>query len=76
MRRRASFAVAKTLPDESTGTRKRAIFAETELAPGSFIVAVEYLVFDDPDPTEWDSVYYLARAGRFDQAIAKAKRAQ
>jgi hypothetical protein len=69
------FAIAKTLPDESTGTRKRAIFAESELAPGSFIVAVEYLAFEDPDPTEWDSVYYLARAGRFDQAIATAKRA-
>src|SRR5262245_49221862 len=66
------FAIARTLPEDDY-LRRSYGFAEQDLAPGSLGVAVDYLNSDDPDPSPWDDIIWLARAGRFDRAIEEAR---
>jgi tetratricopeptide (TPR) repeat protein len=68
----AIFSLAKTLP-ESNGFRQHVAFAEQELASGDIKIALEYVVWDNPDPSSWEDVEWIARAGRFDRAIEEAK---
>jgi len=67
------FAIARTLPEDDY-LRRAHLFAEQELAPGSLGVAVDYLNSDDPDPSPWDDIIWIARAGRFDRAIEEARK--
>jgi len=66
------FALAREMP-EGNEFRKTARFAEEVLAPGSVDVALRYYLDDNPDPTEWDDIWWIARAGLFDRAIARAE---
>ena len=66
------FTLAKTLPEDD-GFRRHVAFAEQELAPGDLKTALEYVVWDNPDPSPWEDVEWMARAGRFDAAIKKAQ---
>jgi tetratricopeptide (TPR) repeat protein len=68
----AIFALAKTLPDDSY-FRRHVSFAERELAPGDIKAALDYVVSDNPDPSPWDDIEWITRAGRFDAAIKQAK---
>jgi tetratricopeptide (TPR) repeat protein len=68
----AIFALAKTLPDDY-GFREHVGFAAQELAPGDLETAFDYVVWDNPDPLPWEDIAWMARAGRFDQAIKRAK---
>jgi tetratricopeptide (TPR) repeat protein len=65
------FALAKTLPADNP-VRLQAAFAERELAPGDVATALDYIVTDYPDPPAWDSIDWLAKAGRLDIAIKQA----
>ena len=67
------FAVARTLPEDDY-VRRSHRFAEEELAPGNLGVAVDYLNSDYPDPSPWDDIIWIARAGRFDRAIQEARK--
>jgi tetratricopeptide (TPR) repeat protein len=69
------YAAAKS-PSVDDFTRNSASFAESELAPGNIAVAVEYVVSDNPDPSPWERIRYMARAGLFDHAIEESKRAE
>ena len=66
------FTLAKTLPEDD-GFRRHVAFAEQELAPGDLKTALEYVVWDNPDPSPWEDVEWIARAGRFDAAIKAAQ---
>jgi tetratricopeptide (TPR) repeat protein len=66
------FALATTLP-ASNSIRQQVAFAEQELAPGDIVTALEYIVTDYPDPPPWDSIDWLAKAGRLDVAIKQAR---
>ncbi|QPF87659.1 hypothetical protein IC762_15790 [Bradyrhizobium genosp. L] len=68
----AVFALAKTLPADNF-YRKHVAFAERELAPGDIRVALDYVNWDNPDPAPWEDIDWIARAGRFDVAIERAK---
>jgi tetratricopeptide (TPR) repeat protein len=68
----AIFSLAKTLPEDD-GFRRHVAFAERELAPGDLKTALEHVVWDNPDPSPWEDVDWIARAGRFDAAIKKAQ---
>src|ERR1043166_4219461 len=60
------FRIAKAShPD--TWMRERAQIAETQIAPANLAVAIGYFIDDNPDPPPWDLIYYIARAGLFDQ---------
>src|SRR5437899_8940642 len=65
------FTLAKTLPEDD-GFRRHVAFAEQELAPGDIKIALEYVVWDNPDPSPWEDIEWIARAGRFDRAIEQA----
>jgi hypothetical protein len=67
----AVFATARTLPDDFY--RRHVAFAEQELAPGDVKIALDYVVSDSPDPSPWEDIEWIARAGRFDRAIKVAK---
>jgi hypothetical protein len=69
------FAVAR-LPLVDKFKHVRASFADSRLMPGNVVVAVEFFVDDNPDPTPWEDIHWLARAGLFDNAMAQAKRAK
>jgi len=71
----AIFSIAKTLPDNE-GFRQRVAFAETELAPGDLKTALEFIVGESADPPSWEDIEWIARTGRFDRAIEKAKQAK
>jgi predicted negative regulator of RcsB-dependent stress response len=66
------FSLAKTLPDDSY-FRRHVAFAEQQLAPGDLKTALEYVVSDNPDPSPWEDIEWMARAGRFDPAIKLAR---
>jgi hypothetical protein len=66
----AVFSLAKTLPDDYF--RQSVDFAERELAPGDVKTALEYIVSENPDPSPWESIAWVAGAGRFDRAIELA----
>jgi hypothetical protein len=66
------FALAKTLPDDSY-FRRHVAFAEQELAPGDVKIALDYVVWDNPDPSPWEDIEWMAQAGRFDAAIKLAR---
>jgi hypothetical protein len=66
------FSLAKTLPDDSY-FRRHVSFAERELAPGDIKTALDYVVSDNPDSPPWEDIEWIARAGRFDAAIKRAK---
>jgi tetratricopeptide (TPR) repeat protein len=68
----AIFSLAKTLPEDSH-FRQYIGFAERELAPGDLKTALDYVVWDNPDPSPWEDIEWMAKAGRFDQAIKQAK---
>jgi len=68
----AIFSLAKTLPEDND-FRRHVGFAEKELAPGNLKIALEYVVWDNPDPSPWEDIEWVARAGRFDRAIEQAK---
>jgi hypothetical protein len=68
----AIFSLAKTLPDKD-GFREHVSFAERELAPGSRMIALQYVIYDNPDPPPWEDIDWISRAGRFDRAIELAK---
>ncbi len=68
----AVFSLAKVLPDDSF-FRRHVDFAERELAGGNLKTALEYVVDDNPDPSPWEDIEWIARAGRFDRAIALAQ---
>ena len=68
----AIFALAKTLPADSY-LRPQVTFAEQELAPGNLKTALEFVVDDNPDPSPWADIGWIAQAGRFDRAIEKAR---
>jgi hypothetical protein len=68
----AIFFLARTLPDDNY-FRRNVGFAERELAPGDIKTALEYVATDNPDPSPWDDIEWIARAGRFDRAISRAK---
>jgi hypothetical protein len=67
----AIFSLARTLPDDSR-LRESVGFAQLELAPGNIKTALEYLVTDKPDPSPWEDIEWIAKAGRFDRAIERA----
>jgi tetratricopeptide (TPR) repeat protein len=69
------FAAAKS-PAVDEFIRSSARFAESELAAGNIAVAVEYVITDNPDPSPWEHIQYMARAGLFDRAIEESKRAE
>ncbi len=69
------FALAKTLP-AGDFYRPHVEFAEKELAPGDIVTALEYVATDNPDPPPWDDIYWIAKAGRFDQAIKRARQSK
>jgi len=64
--------LAKTLPDDSY-LRRPVSFAEQELARGNIKTALQFIVADNPDPSPWEDIYWIAQAGRFDRAIELAK---
>jgi hypothetical protein len=66
------FSLAKTLPDDNF-FRQHVEFAEQELAPGDIKTAIEYVEWDNPDPSPWEDIDWIAKAGRFDRAIEVAK---
>jgi hypothetical protein len=66
------FSLAKTLPADDV-FRRHASFAELQLAPGDIKVALEYVIEDNPDPSPWESIEWMARAGRFDAALEEAR---
>ena len=66
------FSLAKTLPPDD-GFRRHVSFAEQELAPGDIKAALEYVIEDNPDPSPWESIKWIARAGRFDAAMREAQ---
>lgn len=66
------FALARTQAD-SEHQKSAVKFAEEKLMPGDPGIALWYVVWDDPDPSEWDDIMWMARAGLFDQAIAAAE---
>jgi hypothetical protein len=68
----AIFSLAKTLPADSY-FRRHVSFAEQELAPGNIKTALQHVVADNPDPSPWEDIEWLAEAGRFDRAISRAK---
>jgi hypothetical protein len=65
--------LAKTLPDDSY-LRRPVSFAEQELASGDIKTALQFIVADNPDPSPWEDLYWIARTGRFDRAIELAKK--
>lgn len=65
------FSTAKTLARDNS-YRKHVEFAEQELAPGSTKVALQYVIEDNPDPSPWEDIDWISRAGRFDRAIELA----
>lgn len=69
----AIFSEARTLPADDFH-RKHVAFAEKELAPGDIKVALDYVAADNPDPSPWEDIEWIARAGRFDRAIEIAKK--
>jgi tetratricopeptide (TPR) repeat protein len=71
----AIFSLAKTLPEDN-GFRQHIGFAERVLAPGDIKTALDYVVSDNPDPSPWEDIEWMAQAGRFDQAIKQAKQRQ
>jgi len=68
----AIFSLAKTLPEDEW-FRRHVSFAERELAPGDIKTALEYVGWDNPDPSPWEDIEWIARTGRFDAAIEQAK---
>lgn len=68
----AVFSLAKTLPANHF-YRKHIAFAERELVTSDIKTALDYIDSDNPDPTPWEDIYWIARAGRFDVAINQAK---
>lgn len=68
----AVFSEARMLPADDF-YRKHVAFAEKELAPGDIKIALDYVVSDNPDPSPWEDIEWIARAGRFDRAIKIAK---
>jgi len=68
----AIFSLAKTLPEDEW-FRRHVSFAERELAPGDIKTALDYVSSDNPDPSPWEDIEWMARAGRFDAAIKQAK---
>src|SRR5260370_36825518 len=68
----AIFSLAKMLPDDNY-FRRHVSFAERELAPGDIKTALQYIVTDNPDPSPWDDIEWIAQAARFDRAISRAK---
>jgi hypothetical protein len=66
------FSLGKALPADSY-LRPRLTFAEQELAPGDIKTALAYVVDDNPDPSPWEDIAWIAQAGRFDRAIEKAE---
>jgi hypothetical protein len=66
------FSLAKTLPADD-GFRRHVSFAEQELAPGDVKVALEYVIEDNPDPSPWEGIKWMARAGRFEAAMKEAR---
>lgn len=69
------FALAKMLPAEDF-FRRHVAFAERELAPGDIKTALEFVGWDSPDPPPWEDIDWMARAGRFDQALKQATQRQ
>ena len=67
------FSLAKTLRDDSY-LRRPVSFAEQELARGNIQTALQFIVADNPDPSPWEDLYWIARTGRFDRAIELAKK--
>ena len=68
----AIFSLAKTLPEDEW-FRRHVSFAERELAPGDIKTALDYVSSDNPDPSPWEDIEWMARAGRFDAAIKQAR---
>jgi hypothetical protein len=66
------FALAKTLPDNDF-YRPHVVFAEKELAPSDIVTALDCVGTENPDPTPWEDIYWIAKAGRFDLAIKRAR---
>lgn len=68
----AVFSLAKALPDDHF-FKRQVDFAERELAAGNPKTTLEYVVSDNPDPSPWEDIDWIAQAGRFDRAIELAK---
>src|SRR5262249_29942694 len=66
------FALAKTLPADDF-LRRHVAFAEQELAPGNLATALEYVTAENSDPPPWEDIDWVAKAGRFDQAVKQAR---
>jgi len=49
-------------------------FAQNELVSANPEVALRFYLWDDPDPAEWWDIDWIARAGRFDRALALAEK--
>ena len=71
----AIFSLAKMLPDDSY-FRRHVSFAEQELAPGNIKTGLQFVVTDNPDPSPWEGIEWIAQAGRFDRAIELIERAK
>ncbi len=66
------FLLAKKLP-AGDGNRAHVEFAEQELADNDLEVALDYVISDNPDPPPWEDVEWIARAGRFGDALETAR---
>lgn len=66
------FSLAKTLPADHF-FRPHVAFAERELAPGDIKTALDYVVSDNPDPSPWEDIEWIALAGQVDRAIKQAR---
>ncbi|PDT73323.1 hypothetical protein CO675_31350 [Bradyrhizobium sp. C9] len=67
------FSLGKKLPANDTLYRPHVAFAERELAPSDLKTALEYIISDNPDPSPWESIEWIAQAGRFGDALALAR---
>ncbi|MBR0895585.1 hypothetical protein JQ616_11545 [Bradyrhizobium tropiciagri] len=66
------FLLAKKLPP-GDGNRAHVEFAERELADNDLEVALDYVISDNPDPSPWEDIEWIARAGRFADALETAR---
>ncbi|PAY06264.1 hypothetical protein CK489_25510 [Bradyrhizobium sp. UFLA03-84] len=67
-----AFLLAKKLP-AGDGNRAHVEFAEQELADTNLEVALDYVTSDNPDPSPWEAIEWIARAGRFGDALETAR---
>ncbi|MGY4418330.1 hypothetical protein ACVWY2_000755 [Bradyrhizobium sp. JR6.1] len=66
------FLLAKKLPPRDDN-RARVEFAEQELADNDLKTALDYVISDNPDPAPWEDIDWIARAGRFADALETAR---